>query len=516
MPPAVDAPTSLMARRAGKATRVLFFIAMFASVACVTIAAFCVATSLGSRRWGPVEAEMVFEALRVRRGFPLYFDPSVGAGEYGAPPTRYFVLYTPIWPHVLAWLGSASLFGLRLGGRLVSSASWAGFFAWLYRSTPQLRRAHTLIACALACGGYFLAREASLAGPDTIACVIVGVGFVRAARRGEMDALSAVLLATGPFIKPSAIGCAVGVCIGHVIVKRWAAWRSLAVMAAVGTAWVVVCVVLSHGMWPLHMFRATGQTISLDRLVSELGARGLFLGLPHLVVIGFAFRGNANIVLRSTLLVTLGYSTFLLAKHGSGSHYFIEPSIACVTAVSMVDCVPGPWQRLARWTGAAVLTCITAAATFVGFTNERDASVSRDALIPALREACPLAPGDVAVASDLTLELDLNGRIVVPLWQTSYLVRRGVFSAEMWANDLRDPHVRCVIIGPEFLDPVPADISGIVEVSAFCKELRPEIDRDFVLDRNVMGWLVMKRRERSLAAAENGTRQVEALALGLR
>lgn len=484
-----------MVRRANRMTRVLSVIALFASVACVTIAAFCVATTLGSRRWGPVEAEMVFEALRVRRGFPLYFDPSMGAGEYGAPPTRYFVLYTPIWPEILAWLGSASLEGLRFGGRLVNSVAWLSFFAWLYRSTPQLRRVPTLVACAVVAGGFFLSREATLAGPDTIACVIVGVGFVRASRKGEMDALSAVLLATGPFIKPSVIGCAVGVCIGHAIVKRWAAWRSLAIMAAVGTAWIIVCFILSHGMWPLHMFRATGQTISLDRLVSELGGRGLFLGLPHVVCIGFAFRGNANAVLRSTLVVTLGYSTFLLAKHGSGSHYFIEPSIACVAAVSMVDCAISPWQRLFRWAVTATLTCMTAVATFVGFTNERAVSLRRAELLPAMREACPLLAGEVAAVSDLTLELDLNGRILVPLWQTSYLVRRGIFSAEMWAKDLRDPHVRCVINGPEFLDPVPEDISGIVEVSAWRKELRPEIDRDFVYDRTVMGWLVMKRRD---------------------
>lgn len=498
MPPAVNAPASLMVRRAAHATRALSVLALFAAVACLATAVFFVATTLASRKWGPVEAEMVFEALRVRKGFPLYFDPSVGAQEYGAPPTRYFVLYTPIWPQILAWLGPASLEGLKVGGRIVNSVAWLGFFAWLYRSTEQSRRAPTLIACALACGGFFLSREASLAGPDTIACVLVGVGFVRAARKGELDMLSAVLLATGPFIKPSVIGCAVGVCIGHTIVKRWAAWRSLAVMVAVGAFWIAICWTLSHGMWPLHMFRATGQTMSLDRLVQEFGRRGLFLGLPHAVCIVFAFRGNANAVLRSTLVVTLGYSTFLLAKHGSGSHYFIEPSIACVTAVSMVDCATGPWQRLFRWTATAALAIVTTIATLVGYTNEHASSRSRAELVPALREACPLAPGDVALSSDLTLELDLNGRIVVPLWQTSYLVRRGIFSAAMWANDLRDPHVRCVITGPEFLEPVPENITGIVEISAWRKELRPELDRDFVFDRNVMGWLVLKRRPTAL------------------
>jgi hypothetical protein len=501
MQPALDAPTGITVRRADRADRasralsLVALVALVAAAACLAIAAWFLATSIGSRRWGPVEAEMVFEALRVRKGLPLYFDPAVGASEYGSPPTRYFVLYTPLWPHILAYLGPASLEGLRAGGRLVNSVAWVAFFGWLARTTPAGRRGPTLVACALTCGGFFLAREASLAGPDTIACVLAGIGMVRAARKGHMDALSAVLLATGPFIKPSAIGCALGVALAHLLVKRWAAWRSLGIMALVGGAWFAICWGLSHGMWPMHMFRATGQTLSLDRLGQELMARGLFLGLPHLVCIFFAFRGNANTVLRTTLVTTLAYSTLLLAKHGSGSHYFIEPSLACVTAVSMVSCVACPWQRLFRWTATAVLTCVTAAATMVGFLGERQGSRGRDDVLAALREACPLAPGQVAVSSDLTLELDLNGRVIIPVWQTTYLARRGIFSVDMWQKDLSNPSVRCVIHGPEIMDPVPEEITGAIEVSALRKELRPALDREFSYDKNVMGWIVFKRRD---------------------
>ena len=44
------------------------------------------------------------------------------------------------------------------------------------------------------------------------------------------------------------------------------------------------------------------------------------------------------------------------------------------------------------------------------------------------------------------------------------------------------------------LQPVPEKITGIIEVGAFRAELRETFDQEFVLDRNVMGWLVYKRR----------------------
>ena len=401
-------------------------LAFVGAISCALTAVVFIATTITSRRYGPVEAEMAFEALRVRTGHALYFDPLVGAHEYGEPPTRYFVLYTPIWPMILAWLGPASLEGLRSGGRIVNSLAWFGFFVWTAWSTPKERRTATFVAASLSAGVFFLAREASVAGPDTVACVLAGIALFRAARKGEMDSLSAALLALGPFVKPSAIGCAVGVCIAHVLVKRVAAWRSLAVFAAVALAAAGACVVSSHGMWPLHMFRATGQTLSFDRLVSEVSGRVLFLGLPHLVCIVLAFRSRANMIVRVTLVTTLTYSTFLMSKHGSGSHYYIEPSIACVCAVSTVPWALSAADRAVRWALAAILSWVSVVTSIIGFSGENEISKNRGVVLAALREACPLANGNIIVSSDLTMELEIDGRVIVPLWQTTYLTRRGI------------------------------------------------------------------------------------------
>jgi hypothetical protein len=111
-----------------------------------------------------------------------------------------------------------------------------------------------------------------------------------------------------------------------------------------------------------------------------------------------------------------------------------------------------------------------------------------------VKEACPLAGGDVLVSTDVVMELETDGRIIVPVWQNTYLLRNGAFPADVWRHDLASPHVKCLLSGRDILEPLPQEIAGITEVGAFRKELRDAVDANFVLDREVSGWLVYKRR----------------------
>jgi hypothetical protein len=313
-PPAVDARSRVQ--------RAAVAFALAGAVASAVAAIAYVIATLHSRRWGQVEAEMVFEGMRIRSGFPLYFDPVAGAHEYGDPPTRYFVLYTPVWPRVLSWLGG-SLDAMRFAGRAFNSVVWLSFLAFVLRAARKENRTATIVAVGLACGCFFMSRETTLACADTTACVLAGLGLWRAMKKGEMDYVAAALLASGPFWKPNVLGIAIGVCLAHLLVKRVAAWKSIAVFAVVGFAWLGVCRFASDGLFPLHMFRATGQTLSLYRAYREIVGRGFFLCLPHIVVLLFAFRARVSTVARCALATTLAWSTFLSSKHGSGAHYFV-------------------------------------------------------------------------------------------------------------------------------------------------------------------------------------------------
>jgi hypothetical protein len=116
-------------------------------------------------------------------------------------------------------------------------------------------------------------------------------------------------------------------------------------------------------------------------------------------------------------------------------------------------------------------------------------------VVESLRAHCTLRPGEVIVSSDSTLELELDGRVIVPSWQTSYLVRTGKFPLEDWRRDLARPDgARWFVHSEDYLEPPPARIEGATEVSAYRKELRDVMETSFVFDREIDGMLVIMRR----------------------
>jgi hypothetical protein len=118
---------------------------------------------------------------------------------------------------------------------------------------------------------------------------------------------------------------------------------------------------------------------------------------------------------------------------------------------------------------------------------------SRDRLA-RLREHCRLGAGEVAMASAADLELELDGRVILPAWQNAYLIRKGTFPLEAWREDLARTQVRWLVHGRDFLEPPPERIEGITEVSAYRKELRDTVESNFVLDAEIDGLLVFRRR----------------------
>ena len=89
---------------------------------------------------------------------------------------------------------------------------------------------------------------------------------------------------------------------------------------------------------------------------------------------------------------------------------------------------------------------------------------------------------------------EIDGRVIVPSWQSSYLVRNGSFPLEAWRRDLAIPEVRCFVDGPQFLEPRPERIEGITEDNALRRELRGVIEDHFALDGETGGLLMYRRR----------------------
>jgi hypothetical protein len=436
-----------------------------------------------TRPFGRVEAELVFQASRLQRGLPLYVDPAQGAWEYGAPPSRYYVLYTPLWPWLLAKLSPASLLGMRAVGRAINGVLFVGTLGVVVRASRPENRVTVLTGALLALGLAMLAREAGTADADMTAVALSTLGLLRINRRGGLDPLSAALFAAAP------------------LVTHWrSGGRRLLVPLAVGglVAGTLAGVfhVWSHGSWLEHIVRATGQTLSFDRWLEELGGRFMFLGLPHVVVGLFAVRRRAPLVATLPLATSIAWSVFSMAKHGSGTQYWLEPTMAALVALG--TCGPAVvatrWSPWLAWAGVAHAVAVGGASLpeLVRATREEQ---RWNGVVERLRAHCTLRPGEVIVSSDSTLELELDGRVIVPSWQTSYLVRNGKFPLEEWRRDLARPDgARWFVHSEDYLEPPPARIEGKTEVSAYRKELRQIMETTFVYDGEIDGMLVYVRR----------------------
>ena len=471
----------------------------------LVVAAVCGAAGLAflvygtqARPYGVVEAELLFQATRLRRGFPLYVDPFVGAWELGPPPSRYYVLYTPVWPWLLAHAGASTAVGMRGVGRVVNSLLYLATLAIVVRTSRPAERLLVGTAALLVLGFAMLTREAGLATADMPAVALAVAGLARTLRKGGLDSASAALLMAAPLVKPSVLGIPAGAVLAHLFVQRKPGVRAMLLPlvsgGVVAGGLVAVFHVASGGAWLTHIVRATGQTLSFERWVRELGSRAMFLGAPHAAALAAAVRRRATPRATVPLAVSLGWSIFSMAKHGSGTHYWLEPTMAALLALGAMDPLPAaPAPRALSWVGLT-FTAAAAGVTLAELARAPAAFRSWNDRIAELRARCPLGPGEVLVASDASLEMEIDGRVIVPSWQSSYLVRSGTFPLEAWRRDLAMPEVRCFVDGPQFLEPRPERIEGITEVNAFRRELRDVIEDNFQREGEVDGLLLYRRR----------------------
>jgi hypothetical protein len=464
----------------------VFILAIF----CALTAVLFVANAFFRSPQNPVAAELQFEAFRVARDYKLYVDPWRGAFEDGSPPSRYYVLYTPLFPTLLGKLASPTLASVKLTGRIIALVGWIALFVPPVVWAPKDRRRATAIAAMLGAGVYFTARHAASMSPDTLAAALVCGGVLRAVYKDDLDPWAAIMIAAAPFVKPSCLGGAAGAGIALLVLRRPTWLRGL--LAGVGSIVVLMGMMhlMSDGAWLTNIKNSTGQPLTLTRWFQEMGSRVMVLGIPQFVVLWVAWKRKASWFIVGPLLGSLLWTTFMMAKHGSGAHYWFEPTVLAVIAVSRM---PGAAER---WFAPAALALgvVVAATSWPNFLAEPARYRVHDANIAALREHCVRRPGEFILSSDYDAEMELNGHISVPAWQSAFLARIGKFPKEAWQHDLVRPEVAWVAIAVDPRAPPGQTNDEQVELSPFYDILKEPLLATFDFDANVGGMFVFKRK----------------------
>ena len=450
----------------------------------------------------PVASEIHFEAYRVARKLPLYVDPFVGAWEDGAPPSRYYVLYTPIFPTLVGMVArvvggaSLTLATVQWVGRTIAVGSWLALQILVVVFAPKERRKTTLLATLLGAGIYFVARNAASMSPDTFATLLVCTGVLRAVVKDEIDPIAAVLLIAGPFVKPSCLGGVAGAAI-VLLAQRRPGWLR-GFLAGIGTfvVFLGICHLASDGAWLTHITSSTGQPLTLTRWVQEMGSRSVVLGIPHAVVAWVAYERKTTWLALGPLLGSLAWATFMMAKHGSGSHYWLEPTTLAVIVISRMPAATGE-RTVERYLpiGALVFAVLVAVTSWPPYLEEPSRVRWHDAKFAALKQRIPRRPGDFILSSDFEVEMQLDeGHISVPAWQSGFLARAGKFPKEAWQADLVRPEVTYVVSAVDPRLPPGKTNDEIVELSPFYDILKEPLLASFDFYDDIGGMFVFKRR----------------------
>ncbi len=454
--------------------------------------------SVGGRPWDNVEGCILFEASRLRDGFPLYIDPVRGAFEYGPVPARYYVLYPPVFAWLLSHLSATAA---PTAARVLGACAWFGLLARVAAHADDKARRIAWIGAAFIGGVYSLALFGASGRPDGLAVALAGLGLARSSRLGRVDPLSAALFAFAPWVKPNVVGLAVGALMVDIGARRARAIGAVACAAAVTLLAAVTLQRASGGAWVTHLVRSTGQGGSWAQWLDQVPSRLQFLGVPLAVAATCGWGGRKDprvAVALGALGSSLAWTLLCSAKIGSATNYWMEPCVASLVVLSRAPSWPivaGSRARLAAAIVALVQSLWTGVASVRSVLEELAWQLpsERHALERA-REVCRASRAELLLGDEVGIELALNGRIMTTPFQMTHLARRGLFPVSLWLADVRRPELAGVVMEDDLLERPLTEVD--VNHDRYGPELRAVLRDRFALADRQGEWRTYCRRSR--------------------
>ncbi len=286
---------------------------------------------------------------------------------------------------------------------------------------------------------------------------------VAAARPGRWVTAVGSLLALAAWTKPNVVGIAFGV-FAYAALRDRKALAQLIIGAFVPS--VVIGAILyraSDGLFIEHLLKATGQPPDFALWRSQVGARLPFFLLPLGYAIFCAHREPHRrdvAIARFALIGAIAWTVLSLAKIGSASNYWLEPSLAAFVLVSRAG-VAWPKGPQAAWAGLALVqTLYTGVATLrSAWEAQRDLPAKR-AYLSELKASRGSASGsngsggheEVIATDEAGLTFELNGRILDTPFQFTHLTRAGRFPEELFLSDYQHPEVTRLLMSDDLLE----------------------------------------------------------------
>jgi hypothetical protein len=424
------------------------------AIACLATLLFALSTIV-SRPLDGSEGNFLFDASRIREKLALYVDPRLGAWDYGSTPSRYYVLYAPMWAAVLAVVPGAFA---PTCARALSLAAWLALLGGSVVTAPRPRRHAAALAALFVAGLYPLTLFAASGRPDAVAVALTGAAVLRSVRRERVGALEGALFALAPFLKPNVFAAGLGAIAADVAARRGKAWPALVAAASTAAVCAGALQALSGGVWVEHLVKATWMPMSASLWGEQMATRGPFFALPLAVCAWCGVRARAPLAL-SALGASVAWTLWSLAKIGSASNYWMEPCAVGLALVATFPLPPLPAALRAIAGPAALAQALwTGVAAVRSSAEAMAASPRKRAALASVRDACGAGARDVVMADEPGLEVMLDGRLLEQPLVLTQLVRQGAFPEAIWLADVARPEVRCLVVQSGTLEgPASAD-----------------------------------------------------------
>jgi hypothetical protein len=411
------------------------------------------------------EAEVLFDAARIREARALYFDVVAGASYGGGVPSRHFVVYVPTHAWILAHLPLGS-WGMAAAGRALSVLAWIGAAAWIVVGGRAREKRIALGYALLVLGTWGLAIYATYARPDAVALLAIGIAFAQSVRRGRIGAAWGALFALGVWIKPNFVGLLAGAMIAEVIVHRARSWRAIAGAAAASAPIAIALQITSGGAWLRHLLASAAQPLAMHLWIDGIEHYLPFYGFPLAFAAFCAWRAREErgmLHAFAGLVASTAWTLLAIGKIGAAGNYWMEP---CLGALAVMANAPLPAlsdrARLGLALGAAAQAFWIGVADIRTSLDEQIAIPRRAAFLEHVRARCS-APSRLVLSDSTGAEMALDGRILFSPMQLRELVTKGRFPVDAWIATVEEPEIACVLF---HTDP-PATPAPITDSESF-------------------------------------------------
>jgi hypothetical protein len=419
-----------------------------AAAACVATLAFALGT-LPVRPLDGSEGNLLFDAARIRDHLPLYVDPLRGAWDYGPVPSRYYVLYTPLWSALLAALPASAA---PFAGRALAAGAWFGLLTGIATGAPAPNRRAAMAGALFLGGAYPLTLFGAAARPDSLALLLAGLATIRCVRSGRVGAAEGALFALAAFVKPNVFAAGVGAIAMDVARRRGKAWPACVAAAVTSAACAAALHLASRGAWIEHLARSTQTSMSARLWIDQMGSRLPFFALPLGLAAWCAGRARAHVVL-GALAASSAWTLWSLAKIGSASNYWMEPCVVGLAAIARLPLPsPGPVGRAAGGVVMIAQALWTGVAAVRSSLESIDAAPRARAAILASRARCGAGPSAIIIAEEAGIEEMVDGRVVQQPVELVHLTRLGKYPEDLWEADVRRREVRCLVMLSDLLE----------------------------------------------------------------